>query len=287
MAFMFRYRYVDFSTVFTGAPGTRGAESGLESPGTLFANELATDVGRTCWGLNEPLAVIDHHFRGDNQFPSSTAAVLHKAKLIRARFGEQANEVLWLVTHKEPDFDALCSMYLARWAIEGPDAAVDGERYGLHPDGWLELGGRKKINWFDPDLSQVPVAQRWPLLLAAYASILDGRCPISVSRERALHSILYAALKRGRDYLSNGAGEFFDEVRSSLIQSQLNPIFDSVLENSGRFAPELAMLDREAGAYARDMERSRKSIVYLPQSEAPSPDFFKSPKEVASTPGPR
>ena len=41
------------------------------------------------------------------------------------------------------------------------------------------------------------------------------------------------------------------------------------------------MLDREAQAYQRDLLRARKSIVYLPESEAPFPNFFKSVKDVA------
>ncbi len=95
--------------------------------------------------------------------------------------------------------------------------------------------------------------------------------------------MLLAALTRGRDYLSesSGATEFFDEVRRALQDGKLNPLFDSVLEGSAEFAPELAMLDHEAPAYDRDVLRARKAIVYLPEAEAPSPRFFKSPKEVA------
>ncbi len=283
MAFTFRYRYVDFGTVFTGAPGIRGAEDGKNSPGTLYANELVTDVGGTCWDRNEPLSIIDHHFSRDGQFPSSSAAVLHKARLIRDKFAGQQNEVVWLVTHKQPDFDAFCSLYLARWIIEAPDAAIDWEPWGLHSDGWLDTAGSRKIDWFDPDINQVPPAQRWALLLAGYASIVDNCRHLSCPREQALHSVLYAALKRGRDYLNqtSGAREFFDQVKTSLQEQQLNPIFDSVLENSAPFAPELAMLDHEAEAYDRDIRRSRKSIVYLPESEAPFPNFFKSVKDVA------
>jgi len=291
MALTFRYRYVDFGTVFTSDPRLRDAGAATESPGRLFASELATDVGGTCWGSNEPLAVIDHHFPGDGQFPSASAAVLHKAQLIRDRFAQQKNDLLWLVTHKQPDFDAFCSMYLARWIIESPDALTDWQAYGLHPDGWLDLPQTpalpqkpiQKIDWFNPDLTRVPPEHRWPLLLGSFASALDSRRRISCPRQRALNSVLCAALKRSRDYLSetSGATEFFDQARASLTQQYLNPIFDSVLEGSAVFAPELAMLDRESEAYNRDLHRARKSIVYLPQSEAPSPNFFKHPKDVA------
>ena len=283
MALIFRYRYVDFGTVFSGAPGIRGAENATESPGTLYANELVTDVGGTCWDRNEPLSIIDHHFSRDNQFPSASAAVLHKAKLIREKFSTQQSEVIWLVTHKQPDFDAFCSLYLARWIVEEPDAPVDWEPYGLHHDGWLDCPSHRKIDWFDPHIDAAPAAHRWALLLASYASVVDNARRIACPRQRALHSLLYAALKRGRDYLNDtsGAREFFDEVKTSLQENELNPMFDSVLEGSSQFAPELALLDREVEAYNRDLVRARKSIVYLPESEAPFPNFFKSVKDVA------
>jgi hypothetical protein len=286
MALIFRYRYVNFGTAFTSDPRPRESENALKVPATLFANELATDVGGTCLGSNEPLAILDHHFSGEGQFPSASAAVLHKARLIRDRFAQSAGDLLWLVTHQEPDFDAFCSLYLARWILEAGDALVDWQDYGLHPEGWLNLPDRpeiQKIDWFNPDLSRVPPEHRWALLLASYASTLDGRQRISCLRQRALHSILAAAMKRGRNYLSDtsGATEFFDEVRTALLERHLNPVFDSVLESSARFAPELAMLDREAEAYERDLCRARKSTVYLPQAEAPSASFFKNPKQVA------
>ena len=280
MAPIFRYRYVDFGTTFAGDPRDRGLESGADSPGTLFANALAVDVGGTCWGVNEPLAIIDHHFQRDAQFPSAAAAVLHKANLIRDRFARR--DVVWLVTHKEPDFDAFCSMYLARWIIESPNLP-DFQQYGLHPNGWLDLPHQQRIYWLNPDLATVPPEHRWAFLLAAYSSALESRRHIACPPQRALRSILYAAIKRGRDYLgdTSGAVEFFEEVKSVLQRQQLNPVFDSVLEQSARFAPELALLDRAADAYQRDMQRARPSIVYLPESEAPTPDFFKDPRQMA------
>ncbi len=283
MALTFRYRYVDFGTVFAGDPRLRGWEHMLEAPGTLFANELVTDVGGTCWGSNEPLAILDHHFPRPGQFPSASAAVLHKAQLIRDRFVHSAGDLLWLVTHTKPDFDAFCSLYLARWTLEEANTFVDWQSYGLHPEGWLDLPDRPKIDWFNPDLGPIPLEHRWPLLLASYASLLDNRRRISCPRRRTLDSYLQAALLRGRDYLSqtSGATEFFEEVRALMLQEGFNPIFDSVLEQSVHFAPERAMLDTEAEAYERDIARARKSIVYLPQAEAPSPKFFKSPKEIA------
>ena len=280
MAPIFRYRYVDFGTSFTGDPRECGLDASGDSPETLSANAMAVDVGGTCWDSNEPLAIIDHHFPRESQFPSASAAVLHKANQIRERFARRA--VVWLVTHKEPDFDAFCSMYLARWIIETPELP-DLQQYGLHPNGWLDLEHRQKIYWFNPDLAAVPAEHRWAFLLAGYSSALESRRHIACPPQRALRSILYAAIKRGRSYLSeaSGATEFFDAVKTVLQQHQLNPVFDSVLEQSTLFAPELAMLDRAGDAYQRDMRRARRSIVYLPESEAPSPDFFKDPRQMA------
>jgi len=282
MAPNFRYRYVDFGTAFVSDPRNREAAAGSASPETLYANELATDVGGTCWGPNEPLPILDHHFSREGQFPSSSAAVLHKAVLICDRFAS-AEGVVWLVTHKEPDFDAWCSMYLARSIIEHPEIATGFARYGLNPDGWLEADGRGKIDWFQPQLSGVNNEHRWAIQLASYASLLNARRRIATSRQRDLRSMLYAALQRGRDYLSesSGATEFFDEVRSVLMRQELNPAFDSVLEDSNLFSPERDLLDREAPKYLRDVERARQAIVYLPESEAPTPDFFAA-KDAAS-----
>ncbi len=290
MSFSFRYRFVDFGTVFTPGAGLRAADAGSEDPCTLFSNELVTDVGGTCLNGREELAVIDHHFTREAQFPAASAAVLHKAKLIRGRFNEKRDGVFWLVTHKQPDFDAFCSMYLARWILDDPTAIVDWQDCGLHPDGWLDSVDRRKIKWFTPNLRTVRPEQRWPLLLASYASIVDNGQHFPCPRNRALHSILYAALARGRDYLdeTSGATELFDAIKGAIRDGKRNPIFDSVLEDSEEFAPELEMLDREVEAYHRDLRRARKSIVYLQRSDEPFTVFFDQLKQrpLLAQPGP-
>ena len=283
MAPTFRYRYVDVGTVFTGNSRPRAAQNSTDSPSTLFRNELACDVGGTCWGPNEPLAILDDHLSAEPVFPSACAAVLHKAALIRERFSV-IEDVVWLVAHREPDFDAFCSMYLARWIIEGGASDIDWQICGLHPEGWHDPPGDREIDWLNPDLSGFPVQHCWAVLLASYASKLEMRRRIHCPRQRELRSILYAAQKRGRDYLNetSGATEFFDQVKTVLQEKRLNPAFDSVLEGSAEFACELAMLDREVESYARDLRRARKALVYLPEAEAPSTDFFEQPKKVTS-----
>ncbi len=276
MALTFRYRFVDFGTRFSPADGTRDAGQGSQDPGTLFSNELVADVGGVCFGTDQPLAVIDHHFSREAQFPSASAAVLHKAKLIRGRFAGH-DGLFWLVTHKQPDFDAFCSMYLARWILEGANAIVDWQDYGLAADSWSDVGNVRKVRWFDLDLHDIPSERRWPLLLASYAAIVDNSRRFPCSRNRALHSILYAALKRGRDYLNetSGARQFFDEIQLAIRDKQRNPVYDSVLEDSVEFAPELAMLDRELESYQRDLQRARKSIVYLQRCNEPFEDCLE------------
>src|SRR5579863_1691674 len=172
MARIFKYRYVDVGTIFTGDSRLRDAGCGTESPSTLFANELACDVGGSSFGPNQPLAIIDHHLTSAKQFPSASAAVLHKSTLLRDRFS-QADHVVWLVTNNEPEFDAFCSLYLARWIIEDPAADIDWRSYGLDPEGWTEAPGIGKFDWFQPDFTCIPREHRWPLLLASYASMLD------------------------------------------------------------------------------------------------------------------
>ena len=276
MAPTFRYRYVDFGTVFTGDSRRRDAQAVDDSPSTLFSNELACDVGGTCWGANEPLSIIDYRPSQRTQFPSASVAVLQKSKLIREKFA-QIDDVVWLLTHREPDFDAFCSMYLARWIIENDASSFDWASLRTQPDDWL-----------DPDLGAIPAEHRWALLVASYASLLEMRRHIPCPRERQLNSVLHAAMKRGRDFLNatSGATELFDQIRLSIAKNQLNPIFDSVLEGNAEFTPELAMLEREAQAYRRDLQRSRKALVYLPQAEAPTPDFFQHSKRVTRPPSP-
>jgi hypothetical protein len=268
---VFRYRYVDIGTVFTGDSGQRDARNGADCPATLFSNELACDVGGTLWAPNEPLAVIDHPVLV--QYPSASAAVLSNANLIRNKFSPSP-EIVWLVTHYEPDFDAFCAMYLARWIIEDSAATAD----------WILPNIRERsLEGRSLDFSDVPQELRWAPLLAMYATAVETRQPISCPRARTLRSILLAAMKRGRGYLgpTSGATEFFDEVRNTVGRSLLTPQFDSVLEGNVHFTPELTMLDHESAAYERDLARARKSIVYLPESEAPTPDFFEHPKRAS------
>jgi hypothetical protein len=156
-------------------------------------------------------------------------------------------------------------MYLARQIIAGEAPAEGWEEFGICKGIWR--AGPQAIDWFQPRTDNLPPNRRWAVLLAANAACVDHCRRMSCPRNRSLHSVLYAALLRGRNYLSetSGAFEFFEEVRHALLDPdlRLNPLHDSVLEGSMRFAPELALLNREAEAYQRDIARARKSIVFL------------------------
>ena len=214
-----------------------------------------------CGGFDgDDLSVIDHHFPGE-PFPSASAAVLHKARLIREKFNAaESFPVIWLVTHTQPDFDAFCSLYLARTIIEAPD--ID-DIIGIELD--QRHWEPSEINWYEPKLPRYPASIRWMILLASYAARVDHGRRIECARHRALHSILYAALKRGRDYENrdSGAREFFDQVKAAITKEALNPLTDSILAGSSTFRPELEMLEEDLQAYLRDIRRARKAVVQL------------------------
>lgn len=274
----FRYRFVPFGTRFVSAAGLR-RENGDRCPAhELFENELAADVGGVCWGdAGEPLAVLDHHFYRDaGQFPAAAAAVLHHATRIRDKFAGQY-ETVWLVTHRNPDFDAFASLYLARCLLAGNLPAEGWVELGLRPDGWH--AARNEIDWFRPQTANVPPDRRWAVLVAAEASRVDKCRPPQCPAQSTLHAVLYAALQRGRDYASetSGACEFFDEVRHWLSRPEgprLDPFFDSVLQQSALFAPELALLALERETYERDLRRGRRLIVFLPESTVPLDEWY-------------
>lgn len=267
---IFRYRYVPFGTVFASKQGYRDSDEDENERASLYANEIAVDIGGVCWGYaGEELSIIDHHFSRPEQIPSASAAVLHNAQRIWDRFHGFSGKTFWLVTHLQPDFDAFCSMYMARSILEDAGLPIDWKSLGVSPEGWVtvlpDTPRKRKIEWFNPDLRNIPADQRWRVLLAANASVVDNSRRMLCPRTRALHSVLYAALKRGREYESNGAVEFFEHVQTALQSGKLNPLIDSVLESDVEFAPELAMLDREEKAYDLDLRKARKAIVHLPK----------------------
>lgn len=257
----FPYKYAGFGTSFS-----------------LQHGEIAADVGGRCLLYQaENSLVIDHHFHRPNNFPSASAAVLHLAPLIHARLS--GCQEVTLITHEQPDFDAFCSLYLIRRILEG-GIPVDGwEEYGLRKNAWANPDGKNwKIDWYAPELKYLPPDRRTPVLLAAYASMVDQCKPLHCERATALHSILYAGAVRGRNW-EDGAYDFF-RAAEDRINERLNPLFDAIFDDSSEYAPELAMLRREETHYRRDIARARCTIVSLPVASAPFDQWFSDLKKL-------
>jgi hypothetical protein len=278
MTMEFRYRFAPFGTSFIRQQGLR-PHQGRVNEQDLYEDEIAVDVGGACWDSTGANAgVLDHHFllAGTNRqpFPSAAAAVLHQASLVAGSYKDRF-ETAWLVTHQQPDFDAACAMFLARSVIEGKIPATAWPDFGLKPDRWEP--GPKAIDWFAPRIAEPP-ERRWPVLLAAYAAAIDNCRRIRCPRERSLHSILYAAhARRGGGYIQkDGALPFFQEVADALASSsmQLDPLNDSVLENSPAFVFERRLLDQEGRAYLRDLRRARRAVVFLQRSPNSFSNWF-------------
>jgi hypothetical protein len=121
---------------------------------------------------------------------------------------------------------------------------------------------RGKIDWFHPDI-RPSAPGGWAILLAAYASCVDGGKRLHADRCRRLHAVLYAAILRRRSPHEDGIELLFSEARRAIISKQLNPIFDALFDDDSAFAPELELLRNERHVYDRDLARARKSIVSL------------------------
>lgn len=290
-AVRFRYRFVPYGTAFLAAQGSRGAIGGESAPGgLLYENEIAADVGVQTWGFAGcDIPVIDHHFLRDDggQFPSASAAVLHLAADISERFSsirtENDGDVIWLVTHTSPDFDSLCALFLIRHILSIGSPWADGTQFGIRPRCWLPTDSGKRISWFNPldflfEADSSKDRTRGLILLASAASCVENGRHLAVPRNRALHSVFYAAIARGRRFesLDDGGFELFHEALSRIIALRLNPLVDSVFDTSDRFAPELALLDRESEAYARDLRRAGRGVVNVQRSQVPLVEFYRS-----------
>jgi hypothetical protein len=255
----FYYRRVGFGTGFKSVVGTApGSEQNRAHPEQLYSNELVADVGSTCVFDSSDLRVLDHHFRSENLVPSASALVLQYANQIRS-WGESLNvPAVWLVTHESPDFDAFCSLYLARKVLEREITPPQ------IPKGW---------DWFNPEPSLLPAEHRWPMLLGAYATAVDYCKPLRCPADRRIHAVLYAALYRGRQ-LGAGVLTFFDAVRDAIENRGLNPMFDLLFDERSEFAPELEFLARDRAAYGRDFARLRRANVTVLRGPRPFGEWF-------------
>lgn len=293
----FRYREVHFGTRFKRKEGIRFKlnEGNHDDPDLagdcLYDNEIACDVGGRHLGIDdESLNVIDHHFECEHQFPSATAAILHQLPLLAEQFKiPEAGSTIWLVHHKEPDFDAYASLYLVRqWLsgnltlemLKGANLSTKNACFYRKESKDKERAGA--MDWIGLKRVKLPLRDEglWAFLLAAYASCVDQARRLEVPRHRSLHAVLYAAILRGRNFKENGATPLFDFIVEQLSdpEKELNPLCDDIFLHSKCFSPELDLLERQELNYARDMKRARRSLVYLP-SGSQFDDWFPEVKK--------
>ena len=227
-------------------------------PGYSFSQvvgryEVVVDVGGICGRIDGSGPwVLDHHFPGVGSFPSAACAVLAHSEALREYYGAGLTGV---VTHQAPDFDALVSAWLAR-------KVVNGEIHGDFPDNaaaWEKVGTHLGSAAGDPAGAA--------MLLAKYAACVDAARMSSIKchRERALHSVFYAALyRRGGDAGADGLSGFFDAAWHVMTTEGRNPFLDPLFDRGGAYDLELQLLQTQQETYLRDLRRSRRSLVTLP-----------------------
>ena len=260
----FAYRYVKYGPSFSADPALRAP--GPVAAGTderLAANEVAVDVGSCCFGWDGcDLPVFDHHFARAGQFPSAAATVLAHAVSLQTLVAERMrtagagpDATIWLVSHREPDLDAFAAMYLARALLERRIPAAEVERVA------------RCTTWQAPEVSGLAEEVRWPILLAASASVVDQGWRLRVPREMALHAVLYAAQVRDRTLAPTGAVAVLDAARDAMCAPEhRNPLTDCLFQPYGAFARELELLKGEDARFRRDLARARRSVV-MPHKE--------------------
>lgn len=281
-------RVVPYGTQFTPQPGVRlAAPANEQDEPSLFDNEIAVDVGGACFSWQgETRAIFDHHFArqtppyGDDNYPAAACAVLHQIKDVadRVRRNQESGAAeLWIITHRDPDLDALTATYLVAKIAQGELADWSGQPLGLEPAGWRQPAPKgRRIDWLEPHLP-ADASKAWPIILAALAARQDQCHPSPVPRTQAVHAVLYAAQKRRKTFATaenspragldciEGILAFFDHLRERIVHHGLNPLLEGPFAPDGPFAPELALLERDLESYRRDLQRARIASVILPQ----------------------
>src|SRR5579884_3158729 len=254
---LIRQRLVRFGTTFRSNRTDDRVDERNPAPHELCRNELAVDVGSTCWGWLRPgsqepetLRVIDHHFQRNRQYPSASAAVLALDRKIHEWASSLPADVeqIWVATHQQPDFDALCAITLVEdIVVHGPSSTADAMN-----------------DWFKPDLARIESAFQWRYQLAAVASITDQCKRPLPPRSRTLPAMLYACEQRGASLRTDEfRRRFFGVVRRELAHGR-NALTDSVLEYVDEFQGEREFLDRQDAAYSSDLRRARRAVVSVP-----------------------
>ena len=281
-------RLARFGTSFKNHEGVHDprAESWPEEEvaESLFANEIAVDIGGACVGYqNEQRLIFDHYFAGRvGNFPSAAAAVLHLNQIVESWLQELPDDTpcLQIVTHQEPDFDALAAATIVEALVRQSVGVLPYEALGLSAEGWLPVGARaKKLNWFAPDnLGLIPDESRWLFWIAAVASLTDQCRRYRVPFHLRLPAYLAAATLRGRKIgRDEERRDFFQAIRQD-IETGANPLADLLLESNFNYRWEAELLRRAPAAYARDLKRGRIAAVPVPVDQGFSERYRESLK---------
>ena len=129
----FHLRFVPFGTSFKRLRNALRHTSDVPEGAALCDNEIVVDVGGCCFGYSEPGAtdsgkslIFDHHFTRRDNYPSVSVAVLHHASDIVELL--DPHDEIWIVTHREADFDALCAVYLVKSLLGGAPDDTDQQQ---------------------------------------------------------------------------------------------------------------------------------------------------------------
>ncbi len=244
-------RFVSYGTAFKPAesdfPSLKPGEHDL-----LGRREVAVDVGAACGRLAATGPwILDHHFVPE-PFPSAAAAVLAHAKQLRDYYGEGKSVV---VTHAEPDFDALLSAWLFRQVTSGALSQA-----GAHDVWRTEDWMGSNVGWSGQPADPVRAAT----LLAKYSACVDSARlgAVRCAKVNALHSVFLAA--RYRRGFSDGLSWFFDAAWEAMVRDGRNPFLDPLFDSGGPLDLELRLLEVQSAAYDNDISRARRTIVSLP-----------------------
>lgn len=286
-------RTVPFGATFRSAQGLRAGKASQEDSLILFENELAVDVGSSRFGRleesgeKETRQIYDHHFAGPNVLPSASATVLACAKSICDQF--QSFDEVYVVTHEEPDFDALCATYLVYSLLDSEAASGsslldpgDLSRYAIGSTAWDAQKMLVGMDWltgfstvgsksYDPENPAM-----WAILLAAYASRLDQGLRIDAPGGGMLHNIFYAFGESNdfRGYEEEVLKDFFPAIREAIVGKRLNPLQNALFDETSSFAPQIQKVRNWEALYHEDFERARKSIVRLPSVRGFLDDYY-------------
>lgn len=284
----FCFRLVGFGTRFQPTLGVRTRHpdekslSDSEKLDCLFENEIAVDVGSACRGHDGcEAAIYDHHFQRANfpsgmlNYGSAALTVLANAEAIASQGRSllaRGVDTIWIVTHREPDFDACCASYLVACLLCEPAAAGVLAAAGKDRSAADIFADWRRGRW-PASLRGSAEAERARLLyhLAVYAAWVDQCSPDMGPREAGLRFIFQAAQARECfEAVPSDARAFFDQVLEVLRAQGLNLLIDAFRPASGAFAAEIEYVRNQEKIYEEDMTL-RARLISVPVAKAARP----------------